>query len=316
VTATNRPGTGTKVPPGLGLGCWEFADIGSGPPDDRNSGEIIAAAYAKGIIHLDTAQDYGKGHSEAVVGASIKAFPNNVFIASKTHATGRSETVRAVEESIARIGRDYIDLYYIHWPKTGFDLRPMMEGLEELRSNGRIRFIGVSNFGVEAMRQVGEVGRIDAHQLCYNLLWRYPERDVIPYCVENGIELVTYSSIAQGLLSDKKRGPDAFAPGDARRNTIYYREDVWPRLREVVEAMQGVAAGCSMPLSSLAIRWVIGRSWVTSALVAARTGQQLENNADAAAGILDPKVESQLSALSDEAMRRIPDVGNIFLFYP
>lgn len=305
-----------EVPKGLGLGCWEFSDIGSGAPDDEHSIEVIHSAARLGVRHLDTARDYGNGHSERVVGRAVRGRSEAFFIASKAHATGAAETDAILGESLERLGRSYLDLFYIHWPKTGFDLRPMMESLERLRSRGLIRLIGVSNFGVEEMEQAGEAGHIDVHQLCYNLLWRYPERDVIPYCIEHGISLVTYSSIAQGLLSDTARGPESFPHGDARRATIYYRDDVWPRLAPVVASMRDAAHRRGLTLSTVAIRWLLGRPGVVSSLVGARSVEQVRSNVAAASESIDPAVASELDGLSQEAMRLIPDVGNIFLFYP
>ncbi len=313
MSAARKP---AKIPGGLGLGCWEFSDIGSGPPSDERSIEIIRTALSLGVRHFDTAQDYGDGHSERVLGRAIASVPGGIFVATKTHAAGRADTISRVEESLARLGRSSADLFYVHWPHRGVDLRPMMEALEELRSRGLIRLIGVSNFGVEEMALAGEACRIDVHQLCYNLLWRFPEREVIPYCRENGIEIVTYSSIAQGLLSDTPRSPEAFDPGDARRRTVYYRDDVWPRLREAVDAMRSIARRASLPLSTLAIRWLLGRPGVAGVLVGARSVEQLRSNVEAASGGLDPATEGELDLASAEAMRHIPDVGNIFLFYP
>src|SRR3972149_8603641 len=146
------------------------------------------------------------------------------------------------------------------------DLRPMMEALETERTRGRIRLIGVSNFSVRDMESVHEVGRIDACQFCYNLLWRHPERDVIPYCREHGITLVSYSSIAQGLLGDTLKGPERFPQGDARRATLYYLPKVWPHVRPALVSMQEIARKTGEPLSRLALRWVPGRPGVGSAL--------------------------------------------------
>jgi myo-inositol catabolism protein IolS len=305
-----------SVPSGLGLGCWAFGDMGGGPSDAPASIALIRDAFQLGIRHLDTAQDYGNGRSEEVVGAAIAPFSEDVFVSSKAHATSREETPRIVEQVLRRLGRSWLDLFYIHWPKTGLDLQPMMEALEKLRSQGKIRFIGVSNFGVKEMENASQGGRIDAHQLCYNLLWRYPEREIIPWCRAHGVTLVTYSSIAQGLLSDTPRGPASFEKGDARGNTLYYRDDVWPHVRESVAVMQKAAARHSTPLSTLAIRWVLGQAGIHSSLVGARSRTQLEKNAAAAAGRNPPEIDAELTRLSTDAMRHIPDAGNIFNFYP
>lgn len=304
------------IPKGVGLGCWQFGDMGSGTPEDDKSVALIREAYRRGMRHFDTAHDYGMGDSEEVLGRGIEPFSEKAFVATKMHAAGKRQTIEGVEQSLARLKRQWIDLFYVHWPKTGFDLRPMMEGLELLRTQGKIRLIGVSNFSVKDMAMASEAGRIDAHQLCYNLLWRYPERDVIPYCIEHGIALVTFSSIAQGLLSDTPRGPDSFEEGDARQKTLYYRSDVWPPVRDAVAAMRELARRSSTSLSTLAIRWVLGRPGIVSSLVGARKVEQIESNVAAGNGSIEPAVAEELTRLSSDAMRHIPDVGNIFLFYP
>ena len=290
--------------------------MGSGTLEDDKSVALIREAYRRGIRHFDTAQDYGMGHSEELLGRGIEPFPEKVFVASKMYAAGKRETVAGVEQSLARLKRPWIDLFYVHWPKSGFDIRPMIEGLELLRAKGKIRLIGVSNFSVKDMAMASEAGRIDAHQLCYNLLWRYPERDVIPWCIEHGIAVVTFSSIAQGLLSDTPRGPDSFEVGDVRQKTLYYRSDVWPYVRDAVAAMREAAGRNAASLSTLAIRWVLGRPGIVSSLVGARTWHQVESMVTAGKGSNEPAVARELTQLSSEAMRHIPDVGNIFLFYP
>ncbi len=304
------------IPKGVGLGCWQFGDMGSGTPADDMSVALIREAYRRGMRHFDTAHDYGMGHSEEVLGRGIEPFSERAFVSTKMHAAGKRETIAGVEQSLARMKRQWIDLFYVHWPKTGFDIRPMMEGLELLRTQGRIRLIGVSNFSVKDMDMASEAGRIDAHQLCYNLLWRYPERDIIPYCIAHGIAVVTFSSIAQGLLSDTPRSPDSFEKGDARGTTLYYRPDVWPFVRDAAAAMREVARKSSTSLSTLAIRWVLGRPGIVSSLVGARRVEQIESNVAAANGSIEPAVAEELTRLSSEAMRHVPDVGNIFLFYP
>jgi aryl-alcohol dehydrogenase-like predicted oxidoreductase len=304
------------IPRGVGLGCWQFGDMGRGTPADDTSVALIREAYRQGIRHFDTAHDYGMGHSEEVLGRGIEPFSEKAFVSTKMHAAGKAETIVGVEKSLARLKRPWIDLFYVHWPKTGFDLRPMMEGLELMRAQGKIRLIGVSNFSVTDMAMASEAGRIDAHQLCYNLLWRYPEREVIPWCIAHGVAVVTFSSIAQGLLSDTPRSPDTFEEGDARGKTLYYRSDVWPSVRDAAAAMRAAARSHSTSLSTLAIRWVLARPGIVSSLVGARSAGQIQSNVTAGGGSIEPAVAEELTRLSDEAMRHIPDVGNIFLFYP
>jgi len=305
-----------SVPPGLGLGCWQFGDMGDGPYDARRSIALIREAIGMGIRHLDTAVGYGKGRSEEVVGQAIAPFSADVFVASKAHASGRDEPRRVVEGMLRRLRRDWLDLFYVHWPRTGLDLRPMMETLEALRAQGKIRLIGVSNFGVAHLENAAQGGRIDAYQVCYNLLWRYPEKEIIPWCRAHGIALVTYISIAQGLLSNTPRSPSSFEKDDDRRKTLYYRADVWPRLEGSVQAMRSAAAVRRASLATLALRWVLGRPGIVASLVGARSNAQLREKIAAAAGRNLPEIDDELSRLSDLAMHHIPEVGNIFNFYP
>jgi myo-inositol catabolism protein IolS len=304
------------IPRGLGLGCWQFGNMGWGPSDEQASVALIRDAVAMGIRHLDTAQGYGNGRSEEVLGKAVAGLAADVFVSSKAHAAGREAPPRIVEETLRRLGRSWLDLFYIHWPKTGLDLRPMMESLEDLRRQGKIRLIGVSNFSVADLENASRGGRIDAYQVCYNLLWRYPEKEIIPWCRQHGVELVTYSSIAQGLLSDTPRSPSSFEKGDDSAKTLYYRADVWPHVEKSVQGMRDAAARHGTPLSTLALRWVLGKPGIVSSLVGARSRAQLEKNAAAAAGRNPPAIDEELTRLSDEAMRGIPDVGNIFNFYP
>src|SRR5262249_34318231 len=163
----------------------------------------------------------------------------------------------------------------IHWPRKGKDMRPLMEGLEKARQQGKIVAIGVSNFNVEQMEQLAQVGRIDANQLCYSLLWRFDEADVIPYCRANNIAITTYSSIAQGILTGKFSQQNPVQPGDSRARTVHFDADVWPHIYEAVEQFKQVAAEVNRPLSHLAIRWVLHQPDINTAVVSARTPEQL-----------------------------------------
>jgi myo-inositol catabolism protein IolS len=147
---------------GLGLGCWQFGDMGAGTPPPEEAVGLIREAFQLGITHFDTAQDYGNGRSETVLGQAIRPFSGEAFISSKMHACGFPETLDGVARSLKRLQRDFIDLFYVHWPRTGLDIRPMIEALETLRARGALRYIGVSNFSVPDLESAASAGRIDA----------------------------------------------------------------------------------------------------------------------------------------------------------
>jgi aryl-alcohol dehydrogenase-like predicted oxidoreductase len=302
----------------LGLGCWVF---GPDPWRGQARTELLvamAAALEHGLTHFDTASDYGRGLSEEVVGEFLAGKREQLFLASKValdHMDARL-MLEQVNRSLARLQTEVIDLYYIHWPRTGKDLRPLMEGLELARQQGKVRAIGVSNFSVAQMAQVAEAGKIDAHQLGYNLFWRVAERDVIPYCREQGIAIITYSSIAQGILTGKFSRDLKLQPGDQRAEYVLFDRELWPHIYEGVEQLKALAQEINRPLAHLAIRWVLHQAGITCALVGARTAQQVEQNVQAMAGDIPPDIFARMTEISDQVVAHIPDVGNMYRYYP
>ena len=236
-----------------------------------------------------------------------------MFLASKYEADeiSAADMLRAVDASLEQLQTDMIDLYYIHWPRSNQDLRPWMEALETARQRGKIAAIGVSNFSVTQMEAVAQVGQIDAHQMPYNLLWRFGERDIIPYCVEHQIAVVTYSSIAHGILAGRFERDVSFPVGDQRRNSIVlFRQAVWPQVYEGVEAFKQVAQRAGRPLIQLAIRWLLHQDAVTAVLVGARNARQAASNVQALEGEIAGDVFDELTAISDEVMQSIPNTVN------
>jgi myo-inositol catabolism protein IolS len=278
----------------------------------------MEAAVQQGITHFDTASGYGAGRSEELIGQFLQGRREQIFLASKAMIDQMDARLMLaeVDKSLRRLQTEVIDLYYIHWPRTGKDMRPIMEGLELARSQGKIRAIGVSNFSVAQMRQVSEVGEINAHQLCYNLLWRFAEAEVIPYCRERQIAVTTYSSIAQGVLTGKFPRHPQLRPDDQRARTVHFEAAVWPYVHAGVEKMKKVAEEVNRPLAHLAIRWVIEQPGITSAVVGAITPQQVEQNARALVGDIPNEVFQRLTAISDEVMPHIPNTGNPYRYHP
>jgi myo-inositol catabolism protein IolS len=302
----------------LGLGGSWFVPYSTPGEEDARLMDAIDAAYEGGVRHFDTAGGYGNGHSEEIYAGFLSGKRGDVFLASKadpTEVTAQA-MMAEVEASLRRLRTDYIDLYYIHWPRSGIDMRPRMEALERARREGQIRAVGVSNFSVSQMREVQEVGRIDAHQLGYNLLWRYAERDLIPFCRQHGIAVVTYSTLAHGILTGKFDKVPDLPPGDQRHNILPFRSDIWPYVHGGVERLKAIAAELGRPLQHLAIRWTIARPGVASVLIGARSRAQAEANVAALSGEIPDDVFDRMTAVSDEIMRHVPDEGNLFNHYP
>lgn len=311
-------GAGNQPTRPLALGGSIFA--GNDWPREIEE-ELLAtmeAAIALNVRHFDTASGYGHGRSEELIGQFMAGRRGDVFVGSKASI----ETMDAklmldqVEQSLRRLQTDVIDLYYIHWPRQGKDLRPMMEGLERARAQGKVRAIGVSNFSAAQMAEVAQAGTIDAHQICYNLLWRFAEADVLPYCREHGIAVVTYSSIAQGVLTGKFPRHPQLKSVDQRGRTVHFDAEVWPHVYAAVEELKEVAAASGRDLTHLAIRWVLAQPGISAVVVGARTPQQVEDNVQALEGEIAPEVYARMTAISDAVMPAIPNTGNPYRYYP
>jgi diketogulonate reductase-like aldo/keto reductase len=192
----------------IGLGTWK---IGGGfwMPDksrDKENLEIIKYAIEKGITLIDTAEMYGGGHSEELVGEAVGRSEDVVIITKVWPSHLRYEQVkRSAHESLKRLKRDYIDLYMIHWPNPEVPLQETVGAMKDLMQEGIVKCIGVSNFSVDLLEEALKLAKIEANEIEYNPLHLEPERDVIPYCESKGIKVIAYSPLAQGrILRDQR----------------------------------------------------------------------------------------------------------------
>jgi len=302
----------------LALGGWVFGEDGWGGKKRDLLEATMEQALANDMRHFDTASDYGNGASERLIGQFLGARRDQVFLASKANFDEMNAdlTLARVDDSLSRLQTDMIDLYYIHWPRQGQDMRPLMEGLERARAQGKIRAIGVSNFSVAQMDQVSEAGRIDAHQLCYNLFWRAAEDDIIPYCHRHEIAIITYSSIAQGVLTGKFPRHPRLDDGDQRANTVHFEAAVWPHIYEAVQELKGLAMDIDRPLTHLAIRWVLQQPQINTAIVGAKNSAQVEHNSAALSGDIPDHIFDRMSEISDNVIAKMPNSGNMYRYYP
>ncbi len=293
-----------------------------GAQDDSDSLAAMEAALERGVRHFDTAQVYGGGRSERVCGQFVQGKRDKVYLASKGFPGGHpGSIVEALHGSLRNLGVDHVDLYYLHWPLKGVDMRPYMELLEKERAAGAIGAIGVSNFSVEQMEAVREAGVIDAHQLCYSALWRAAEDDVLPYCARNGIAAVAYSPLAQGILTGKFGRDPQLAADDVRRGSLFFRPDLWPAVHLTVELLQQAAAEAGRPPAHLALQWIrrqgLGREGgIASMVVGARNGRQAREMAAALDTPAPGAALDRVQELSDSVRGWMPKEPNIFGFQP
>ena len=228
----------------VGLGAWVLGggSIWGADTDDNESAATVRAALDAGVNLIDTAPAYGFGRSEIVVGEAIRGRRDKVVLATKcglwwddqrgsffTEFDGRSlyrslrpDTIRIeVENSLRRLGTDYIDLYQTHWPSSAPDKTPIadtMACLMKLKDQGKIRAIGVSNVSLDELRENCRCGAVASDQFRYSMLSRDPEKDILPYCRKHNIATLTYMSLEQGLLTGKVGMDREFKPGDFRTN--------------------------------------------------------------------------------------------------
>lgn len=193
----------------MGLGTWGMGGRQSpDPAHDKEHVQAIKYALEKGINVIDTAEMYAAGHTEEVVGKAIEdSDREKLFIISKVWHTHlhHDSLINSAEQSLKRLNTDYIDLYLVHWPNSAVPIKETISAMEELKSRGMVRNIGVSNFNIPQMQEAmeaAEESRICANQIEYNLSTRRAEEDIIPFCEKNGIDIIAYTPIMKGHTTD------------------------------------------------------------------------------------------------------------------
>lgn len=290
--------------PTVSFGAWAIGGWMWGGTDDQDAVLALRKAIDLGMTCIDTAAVYGFGHSELVVGQAIQGRRDEVIVATKcglrwdcqdgefyfesADADGamrrlyrnlRPESIRhECELSLKRLGTDVIDLYQCHWPDPTTPLEDTMGALLDLKREGKIRAIGVSNFTVDMMRTCLKTGVIDSDQPKYNALERSVEAEILPFCRENNISLLAYSPIAQGLLTGKITLDRVFPEGDVRRDRPLYSRANREKVLAMLEQVQPIADAHEATLGQIFIAWMIAQPGVTSALVGARNERQVAEN--------------------------------------
>ena len=297
----------------VGLGCWAMGGDQWGGQDDEVSARTVAQSLELGVNFFDTAEAYGGGHSEEVLGRALEGHRQEVFVSTKVAPSHLApEAIRtALAGSLERLRTDYVDIYYVHWPNYDQPIAETMETLDALRAEGRIRAVGVSNFERPVLTKAMSYGTIDALQPPYNMLWRFVEADLLPFCREHGIGITTYSSLAQGILTDTLTLDSTFPPGDIRPQSVLFQPENYGRCLELVARLRPVAARLGVSVAQLALRWVIEQPGVTSSLVGARAPTEIQENVGALGWTFPPEEMAEVQALSDEVFRgfdRYPDM--------
>jgi myo-inositol catabolism protein IolS len=259
------------------LGAWQFGQDSWSDVKDSESVAAIHAALDAGINMIDTAVGYGKGYSEQIVGNAVKDRRDKVLIASKIGAAPDS-ILKGIDACLERMGIDYIDLYQVHYPSPKIPIADTIGAMDEIRKAGKVRFVGVSNFSLEQMQQAVATAKIDTCQPPYNVFWRQFDADVLPFCRENGIAVIPYSPLAQGLLTGKFQDRSTI-PADIRSHSKLFAEGIFEQCMQVVrDVIEPIARAHDKTLAQTAIAWTLQTPGITAPIVGARTPQQVEGN--------------------------------------
>jgi aryl-alcohol dehydrogenase-like predicted oxidoreductase len=287
----------------IGLGCWQFGskEWGYGAEyADHEAGRIVERALELGVNLFDTAEIYGRGQSERILGRALAGHRPEAFIATKVLPVLplRERVVRAGEGSLRRLGVDKIDLYQIHWPNPVVPLSQQMGGMRDLQQGGLIDHVGVSNYSLPRWRAAEAAlgGPVMSNQVPYSLVDRRPEAALVPWAAANDRIVMAYSPLAQGFLSG--RYDESNAPGGVRRNNALFLPDNLRAAGPLLDALRGIAAAHSATPSQVALAWLVRRPNVV-AIPGASSVAQLEQNAAAADLALDEDEDARLTAASD-----------------
>ncbi|MGC8645159.1 MAG: aldo/keto reductase [Thermoplasmata archaeon] len=247
----------------IGLGAWQAGAKGWGKIVDSDVKDAILTSIEMGLNFIDTAEVYGDGHSEEVIGQVIKDFRDDIVIATKVSGNHlKPEYIeRALEGSLRRLNTNYIDLYQIHWPDIYTSLRDTMKTLERLAANGKIRYIGLSNFSVcqiEEARSYLSSMDVVSNQVRYNIIQREIEDEMLPYLTKENISVIAYSPLAQGLLTFKYDHA-SFEPSDVRRNNKLFSESNIRVISSFLSVLREISMETGHSVVQIALNWLISK---------------------------------------------------------
>lgn len=276
----------------LGVGGWAIGGGGwqgsMGPQNEADSIPAIHAALNRGINWIDTAALYGLGHSEEVVAQALRGRSQRPYLFTKCErvwdssgrigASLKAESIRReCEGSLRRLQTDVIDLYQIHWPEPDEDIEEGWSTLARLQEEGKVRFIGVSNFNVQQMKRAQAIAPITSVQPPYSMVTRESEAEILPFALAHNIGVIVYSPMSAGLLTGAmtRERVANFATEDWRRNLPNFQESLLSRNLQLVECLRGIGGRHGRTPGEVAIAWTLSHPAVTGAIVGVRSPKQV-----------------------------------------
>jgi aryl-alcohol dehydrogenase-like predicted oxidoreductase len=292
--------TGLEVS-AIGFGCWEIGG-GYGSIEAEEFPRAIGRALDLGINCFDTAEGYGMGASERALGEALGSRRDEAIVVSKfgmnyrdkanLRDSSRERVVTTIDKTLKNLGTDYVDAYLVHWPDRTVPFEETMGALDDLVKDGKIRFVGLSNFKREEIEACMQVRRVDVVQYGWHMFDRRMQREIFPYCQENGIGVMAYGSLAFGLLTGTFTAETTFAKDDWRSRAggsmagmrlfdALFGAEAFPRNLQVVDELKGISATYNRSLPQLALRWAISHPAVSTSLVGCRSVAEVEDNVGA-----------------------------------
>jgi aryl-alcohol dehydrogenase-like predicted oxidoreductase len=315
-----RPGLKVSA---LGLGCMGMSEF-YGPADEADSVATIHRALDLGVTFLDTADMYGRGHNEELVGRAIRGRREQVVLATKfgivrtedpkyRGVNGRPEYVRAAcEASLRRLGAEAIDLYYQHRVDPGTPIEETVSAMAQLVREGKVRHLGLSEAGPQTLRRACSIHPITALQTEYSLWSRDPEEEILPACRELGIGFVPYSPLGRGFLTGRIKRVDDMAPDDFRRIAPRFQGENFRRNIELVQKVEAMAAEKGCTPAQLALAWALAQGGDIVPIPGTKRRRYLEENIGALDVTLTQDDLARLEAVAPKgaaAGARYPEAG-------
>jgi aryl-alcohol dehydrogenase-like predicted oxidoreductase len=291
--------TGLQVS-AVGFGCWEIGG-GYGEIDEQGFVGAIDRALDLGINCFDTAEGYGMGASERALGQALGRRRDEAIIVTKfgmnyrdkpnLRDSSRERVFASIDKSLKNLGTDYVDVYLVHWPDRLTPFEETMQALDDVVREGKVRYVGLSNFTVDEIKACMAVRRVDVVQYGWNMFDRRMQREILPYCEQNGVGFMAYGSLAFGLLTGTFKEDHDFGSADWRARqgnmgaikmfaALFGPEKFKDNVR-AVEELKGIAAKYGKSLPQLALRWAISHPAVSTALVGCRSVEEVDDNAGA-----------------------------------
>lgn len=307
------PGTELEVSE-IGLGSWVFGGDGWGAPDDARSEKVIREALEIGVNFFDTAPVYGSGRAEEIFGRVLSMKRDKAIIATKCGLEIKGSSIRPnlspefvrkdLENSLRRLRTERIDLYQCHWPDPSTPVESTMEELLRLREEGKVLYLGVSNFDVTQLQGALKCGKVVSNQVQYSILDPSSEEELLPFLKAEEVALIAYGALGGGILTGKYDRPPELRKGDVRGFFYkFYREPNWSRVKALVDVVKEVASEKDARPSQVALAWVLRKSEVSSCLVGCRSEEQLFENVGASGLALSGDQRERIDIAMDEIFK-------------